>query len=225
MTNPLYVALDTPDLARARALAVAIAPYVGGLKLGLEFFVANGLAGSLMLADIGLPIFLDLKLHDIPNTVAGAMRALGPLAPSIVTVHAAGGHAMMRAAKTSAPSGTRVVAVTVLTSLDGHDLAELGLDMSPAALAASLATAARAAGLDGIVCSPHEVRAIKAAWPDALAVVPGVRPERGTAGDQKRAATPEQAFNDGADILVVGRPITGAPDPGATARDLRTALC
>jgi len=224
VNNPLYVALDTPDLAAARALAVAVAPHVGGLKLGLEFFVANGLTGALVLAGTGLPIFLDLKLHDIPNTVAGAIRALGPLSPAIVTVHAAGGHAMMRAAKTSAPPGCKVVAVTVLTSLDTHDLAELGLGMSPAALAMSYAASARGAGLDGIVCSPHEVRAIKAAWPDALAVVPGVRPEGGAAGDQKRAATPAEALSAGADILVVGRPITGAPDPGAAACDLLTAF-
>jgi len=224
MTNPVYVALDTPDLARARALAVAVAPHVGGIKVGLEFFVANGLTGALVLTGAGLPIFLDLKLHDIPNTVAGAMRALAPLAPSIVTVHAAGGHAMMRAAKTSAPPGTRVVAVTVLTSLDGHDLAELGLGMMPAALAATYAAAARGAGLDGVVCSPSEVRAVKAAWPDALAVVPGIRPEGADHADQKRAATPGEALGAGADMLVVGRPITGAPDAGAAARDLLAAL-
>lgn len=222
MSGPVYVALDTPDLARARALAAAVAPHIGGLKLGLEFFVANGLPGSLVMAASGLPIFLDLKLHDIPNTVAGAMRSIAPLSPAIVTVHAAGGHAMMRAAKTSAPPGTRVVAVTVLTSLDAHDLAELGLGSTPAALAASFAASARGAGLDGLVCSPAEVGAARDLWPDALIVVPGIRPEGADHGDQKRAATPAQALADGADILVVGRPITGAADPAAAARALLT---
>ena len=218
--SPVWVALDTPDLSAARALAAAVAPHVGGLKLGLEFFVAHGRTGALVLGETGLPIFLDLKLHDIPNTVAGAVRALAPFAPSILTIHAGGGHAMMRAAKTSAPPGTRVVAVTLLTSLDGHDLKELGLGRDPARLTATLAAAARAAGLDGVVCSPHEVRAVKAAWPDALTVVPGIRPEGDAAGDQKRSATPAEALRDGADILVVGRPITAATDPAAAARAL-----
>ncbi len=220
MINPLYVALDTPDLTRARALATALRAHVGGLKLGLEFFTAHGPEGVRALAGEGLPIFLDLKLHDIPNTVAGAVRALAPLAPSILTVHASGGHAMMRAARTSAPPATRIVAVTMLTSLDRHDLHEMGLGEDPARLAAGLAVSARAAGLDGVVCSPHEVRAIKAAWPDCLAVVPGIRPEGGSAGDQKRAATAAEALREGADILVAGRPITGAADPAAAARGM-----
>lgn len=218
--NPVYVAIDTPGLAGAQALARGVAPHVGGLKLGLEFFSANGPAGVAAMGGLGLPVFLDLKLHDIPNTVAGAMRALAPLLPDIVTVHAAGGHAMMRAAKTSAPPGCKVIAVTVLTSLDAHDLAELGLGMSPAALAERYAAAARAAGLDGLVCSAAEVKALKAAWPDALAVVPGVRPAGSEAGDQKRSMLPAEALAAGADILVVGRPITAASDPAAAARDL-----
>ncbi len=222
--NPLYVALDTPDLALARALAAALGPHIGGLKLGLEFFAAHGPDGVRALMGDGLPIFLDLKLHDIPNTVAGAVRALAPLSPAILTVHASGGHAMMRAAKTSAPEGTRIVAVTMLTSLDAHDLREMGLGDDPARLAASLAGSARAAGLDGVVCSPHEVRAIKAVWPGCLAVVPGIRPEGGSAGDQKRSATPVQALREGADILVVGRPITGAPDPAAAAAEIIASL-
>ncbi len=221
--NPLYVALDTPDLAQARALATALCPHIGGLKLGLEFFTAHGPDGVRALADLGLPIFLDLKFHDIPNTVAGAVRSLGPLTPAILTIHASGGHAMMRAARTSALPTTRVVAVTMLTSLDRHDLQEMGLGDDPARLAASLATSARAAGLDGVVCSPHEVRAIKAAWPECLAVVPGIRPEGGSVADQKRSATPAQALAAGADILVVGRPITGATNPVAAVQAIASA--
>jgi len=218
--NPLWVALDTTDLAHARSLAATLRPHVGGVKLGLEFFAAHGPDGVRVMAAERLPIFLDLKLHDIPNTVAGAVRALGPLSPAILTVHASGGHAMMRAAKTSAPPGCRVVAVTMLTSLDIHDLREMGLGDDPARLAGTLAAAARGAGLDGVVCSAGEVRAIKAAWPECLAVVPGIRLEGGAAGDQKRAATPAEALREGADVLVVGRPITGAADPATAARDL-----
>ena len=223
--NPLYVAIDTPDLGAARTLAATLRPHIGGLKLGLEFFAAHGPEGVRAMADQGLPVFLDLKLHDIPNTVAGAVRAIAPLSPAILTVHASGGHAMMRAARTSALPGTRIVAVTMLTSLDTHDLREMGLGQDPARLAASLAVSARAAGLDGVVCSPHEVRAIKATWPECLAVVPGIRPEGGALGDQKRAATPAEALRDGADILVVGRPITGAADPAAAARAIVGAIC
>lgn len=197
---------------------------VAGLKLGLEFFCAHGPGGVAAMADVGLPLFLDVKLHDIPNTVAGAMRALAPLAPAIVTVHAGGGHAMLRAARTSAPPGTKVVAVTVLTSLDAHDLGEMGVGAAPGAWAARLAGVARAAGLDGLVCSAAEVRALKAAWPDALAVVPGLRPEGAAAGDQKRAATPAAAWRDGADALVVGRPITDAADPAAAAAAIAATL-
>jgi orotidine-5'-phosphate decarboxylase len=223
--NPVWVALDTPDLSAAEALARAVAPHTGGVKLGLEFFSANGRAGVERIAALDAPVFLDLKLHDIPNTVAGAMRALARLEPDIVTVHAAGGHAMMRAAKTSAPAGTRVVAVTVLTSMDSHDLAELGLgSFTTAQLAARYAAAARAAGLDGFVSSAAEVRELKAAWPDALAVVPGIRPEGEALGDQKRAMTPREALAAGADVLVIGRPITAAPDPATAARAIAAAL-
>ena len=218
--NPLWIAIDTPDRARAEALARALGAHVGGLKLGLEYFTAHGPQGVAALAGLGLPIFLDLKLHDIPNTVAGAMAALAPLAPDIVTVHAAGGHGMLRAARTAAPPGCRVVAVTVLTSLTGRDLAEMGLADDPERLALALARTAREAGLDGIVCSPFEAAAVRQHWRDSFIVTPGIRPEGAAPGDQKRAATPRQALAWGADALVVGRPVTGAPDPAAAAAAL-----
>jgi orotidine-5'-phosphate decarboxylase len=218
--NPLWIAIDTADATRAGALARMVAPHVGGLKLGLEFFGANGPAGVTALGSIGLPLFLDLKLHDIPNTVAGAIAALGPLRPSLLTVHAAGGHGMLRAAKTAAPAGCRVVAVTVLTSLTGRDLVEMGLGDDPERLALALARTAREAGLDGIVCSPFEAAAVRRQWADAFIVTPGVRPEGAAAGDQKRAATPREALAWGADALVVGRPVTGAADPAAAAAAL-----
>lgn len=224
MTSPVYVAIDTPDLAKAKELATAVKGHVGGIKLGLEFFSANGRAGIRDMAALGLPIFLDLKFHDIPNTVAKAIMALRPLKPSILTVHAAGGRAMMEDAKAAAPEGTKVVAVTVLTSLDGSDLKSIGLAADPHAQVERLTILAKEAGLDGIVCSGEEVRAAKKHWPKGFFVVPGVRPAGGTAGDQKRMVTPRQALDSGASILVIGRPITQAAKPCDAARAIEATL-
>lgn len=224
MANPVYVAIDTPDLARARHLASSLAPHVGGIKLGLEFFMAHGPAGVRALADYALPIFLDVKLHDIPNTVAGAMRALAGLPLAIVNVHAAGGAAMMRAARDAMPAQTRVIAVTVLTSLDAGDLADTGIAGSADDQVARLAALARAAGLDGIVCSAHEVAARAADWRDGMFVVPGIRPDGEAAADQKRVMTPRAALAAGATHLVIGRPITGAADPVAAAAAIAASL-
>ena len=224
MSNPVFVALDTPDLARARELAEAVAPHVGGIKLGLEFFAANGPAGVGELAGLGLPIFLDLKLHDIPNTVAKAVQALRPVRPAVLTVHAAGGQAMLRAAKDAAPDGCRVVAVTVLTSLDAGDLRQAGVDGSPADQVRRLAELTRDGGCDGIVCSGAEVVGARAAWPDGYFVVPGIRPAGSEVGDQKRVMTPAEALAAGASMLVIGRPITGASDPAAAARAIAASL-
>ncbi|WP_118856735.1 orotidine-5'-phosphate decarboxylase [Sphingomonas mesophila] len=224
MTNPIFVALDTVEPAHARALAEAVAPHVGGLKLGLEFFAANGPDGIRTLADAGLPIFLDLKLHDIPNTVGKAVAALAPLAPAILTVHAVGGRAMLEAARAAAPAATRVVAVTVLTSLDATDLAGIGVAGAPPDQVARLAGLARSAGLDGIVCSGAEVAAARAAWPDGFFVVPGIRPGGTAEADQKRVMTPRDALAAGASVLVIGRPITAAADPAAAARQIAAGL-
>lgn len=217
MANPIFVAVDTPTIAEARALVRAVAPHVGGVKLGLEFFCANGPAGIAAIAGEGLPVFLDLKLHDIPNTVAGALHSLAGLAPAIVTVHATGGLAMLAAARAAAPATTKVVAVTVLTSLDDDDLAMAGVAGGAAAQVARLAGVVRAAGLDGVVASPHETAAVRAAWPGAAIIVPGVRPVGSAVGDQKRVMTPREALAAGASVLVIGRPITAAADPGAAA--------
>jgi orotidine-5'-phosphate decarboxylase len=224
MTSPLYVALDTPDLDKAKALAKRVHHHVGGLKLGLEFFMANGRAGVRDMAEIGLPIFLDLKFHDIPNTVAKAIQALGPLEPAILTVHAAGGRAMLEDAKAAAPTGTKVVAVTLLTSLDDRDLASIGVGSDPHEQVMRLTELARSAGVDGIVCSGEEVAAAKRAWHDGFFVVPGVRPADGPVGDQKRVVTPRKALDAGASILVVGRPITQAEDPDTAARAIEATL-
>jgi orotidine-5'-phosphate decarboxylase len=224
MTSPVFVALDTPDLERAKAIAGKVRRHVGGIKLGLEFFAANGRSGVKDMAQLGLPIFLDLKLHDIPNTVAKAVQALRDLEPAVLTIHAAGGRAMMEDAKAAAAAGTKVVAVTVLTSLDGNDLRSIGVEGDPHAQVERLAMLAREAGLDGVVCSGAEVKAVKKLWPDGFFVVPGVRPADGEAGDQKRVVTPRQALDDGASILVIGRPITGADDPDKAARAIEATL-
>ena len=222
--SPIFVAIDTPDLARARDIARAVRGVAGGIKLGLEFFAANGPAGVADLGEFGLPLFLDLKLHDIPNTVAKAVQALRPLEPAILTVHAAGGLAMLENARAAALPTTKIVAVTVLTSLDEKDLAAAGVRGSPADQVARLAALAESAGLDGIVCSGEEVGAVRKAWPDGFFVVPGVRPKDGGAADQKRVVTPRTAIDAGASILVIGRPITDSDDPSAAVREIAATL-
>ena len=224
MTSPIYVAIDTVDLDRAKAIAAKVRNHVGGIKLGLEFYSAHGAEGVRAMAALNLPIFLDLKLHDIPNTVAKAVQALHPLQPAILTVHAAGGRAMMEDAKAAAPSGTKVVGVTILTSLDEDDLASIGVEGDPHKQVARLTALAREAGLDGVVCSGAEVAAAKKSWPDGFFVVPGVRPAGGSAGDQKRVVTPRRALDAGASILVIGRPITRAEDPDAAVRAIAATL-
>jgi orotidine-5'-phosphate decarboxylase len=222
--SPIFVAIDTPDLERALAIAKAVREHVGGVKLGLEFFSAAGPEGVRRIAALGLPLFLDLKLHDIPNTVAKAVGALAPLEPAILTVHATGGHEMLLAAKRAAPPATKVVAVTLLTSLDEADLGDLGIQWSPADQVTRLARLAREAGVDGIVCSGAEVSEARAAWPNGFFVVPGIRPAGAGVGDQKRVATPAGALKDGASVLVIGRPITAAADPATAARDMAASL-
>ncbi len=224
MRSPIYVAIDTPDLDRARQLAAMVRNHVGGIKLGLEFFCANGHHGVHEMAKVGLPIFLDLKLHDIPNTVAKAVQALHVLEPAILTVHASGGRAMLEDAKAAAGLNTKVVAVTVLTSLDADDLVETGVPGGAAAQVERLADLARDAGLDGIVCSGEEVATARRHWPGGFLVVPGVRPTGGRMADQKRAVTPRAAIDAGASIIVVGRPISQALDPDLAAREIEATL-
>ncbi|MDX1575776.1 MAG: orotidine-5'-phosphate decarboxylase [Kiloniellales bacterium] len=222
----MFVALDTPDLGRAAALARALAGLVGGVKIGKEFFTAHGPDGVRAVAG-GVPLFLDLKFHDIPNTVAGALRSALHLRPAFVNVHASGGRAMLEAAVQAVAEGAedagvprpRLLAVTVLTSLGEDDLGEVGQAGPLADQVLRLARLARSCGLDGAVCSPREIEAIRAACgPDFVLMVPGIRPSWAASGDQKRVMTPGEALAAGADYLVIGRPVTGAPDAAAAAR-------
>jgi len=224
MSNPIFLAVDVPRIDAAKALASQVKSHIGGLKLGLEFFCAHGHHGVHEMAQIGLPIFLDLKLHDIPNTVASAMQAIHVLEPAIVTVHASGGRAMMEDAKAAAGEHTRVVAVTMLTSLDEKDLARTGIAGTPHDQVMRLAELAQTAGLDGIVCSGQEVGAVHKQWKHGFFVVPGLRPGGKATADQKRVVTPRKARDDGASVLVIGRPISRAEDPVQAARDIEATL-
>jgi orotidine-5'-phosphate decarboxylase len=225
MPNPVFVALDVASEAAALSLAQAVAPHVGGIKLGLEFFNACGREAVVRIGgETGLPLFLDLKLHDIPNTVAGGIRALAGLSPALLTVHTQGGSAMMRAARDAAAPATKLVGVTVLTSLDGDDLADIGVESTPDAQVVRLARLAKASGLDGIVCSPFEVASIAGSWSGGTFVVPGIRPAGSNSGDQKRVMTPKEALAAGATLLVIGRPITAAADPAAAAAAIASSL-
>ncbi|MCF8473249.1 MAG: orotidine-5'-phosphate decarboxylase [Emcibacter sp.] len=229
----ILCALDTTDLNMAFTLAEKLKSSVGGIKLGLEFFGAEGPNGFQHVAKSGAPIFLDLKLHDIPNTVAKAIHALMPLAPSIMTIHTSGGAAMMKAAAQAATKAAHnvgckrpiIVGVTILTSLDDNDLEQVGMNTPVKDQVVRMAHLAQASGLDGVVCSPFEIGAIRAACgKDFKLIVPGIRPAGSATGDQKRIMTPAQAINLGADYIVIGRPITEASDPVLAAENIAREL-
>lgn len=222
---PVAVALDAPDLDTAARWAALVTPHVSTVKIGLELYLRYGpdVVATVRGAS-GVEVFLDLKLHDIPVTVAGAARAVSRLRPEILTVHAVGGPDVIRAAVDSAPS-TCVAAVTVLTSLGDDDLAQLGIPGPVGDVVRRLSVLAVEAGARGLVCSPQEVAAVRAeVGPDVTLITPGVRPAGAAMHDQARVATPEDALRAGADLLVIGRPITGAPDPGAAAAALAASL-
>ena len=227
--NPICVALDTPELARALELAKLLHGHVGMLKIGMEFFYAHGAKGYEALGAAGIPIFLDLKLHDIPNTVAQGLRSLLKLAPApaITNVHATGGLDMMKAAREAVGPETKLIAVTILTSLSNEDLWAAGFarDQKTDDQALRLAELVYLAGLDGVVCSPLDLQAIRTKLPRKfLTVVPGIRPADTSTHDQKRVATPKSAVDAGADVLVIGRAITGAADPAVAAQAILESL-
>jgi len=226
-SNPIFVAIDTDDVATARDLALTLAGSVGGIKLGKQFFMANGPQG---VHDVlpeaireQLPLFIDLKLHDIPNTVAGAVTSLArSLAPAFLTLHASGGAAMVAAAREAAEkfgaARPKLLAVTVLTSMSDSDLADTGVSGGAEEQVVRLGRLAIANGADGLVCSPKEIAPLRAALGgEPLLVTPGIRPAGAALGDQKRVMTPAEAMRAGASRMVIGRPITGADDPAAAA--------
>ena len=231
--NPIIVALDTQEVEEATTIAREVMGHVGAVKLGLEFFTANGAAGVRQITQLGVPLFLDLKFHDIPNTVAKAIAATAGMNMFMMTVHTSGGRAMLQAAmdasdRVAQATGKErplVIGVTLLTSLDQDDITILGFREKLQDQVLRLADLAQSAGLDGVVCSPFEIAPIRKACGDELTlVVPGIRPEGAHAGDQKRIMTPKDALDRGADYLVIGRPITGAADRASAAAAIATGL-
>ncbi len=222
---PIAVAIDTPDREVAARWSHAVSPYVQVVKIGLELFCRTGPdIVNVVRGGTGIGLFLDLKLHDIPNTVAGAASAVARLKPTYLTVHATGGAAMIRAAVEAAPE-VRIAAVTVLTSLDDEAMETVGLRGPTSDATKRLALLAVDAGARALVCSPHEVAALRAeVGPDVVLITPGVRPAGSEIGDQARVGTPAQALADGADLLVIGRPITGDPDPRTAAARIAASL-
>ena len=222
---PIAVALDAPDLATAREWAGAVAPHVQVVKVGLEVFLRDGHEAVHVAREAsGCDIFLDVKLHDIPATVAGAAHAVAKLNPKYLTVHASGGQDMVKAAVEALPE-TYVTAVTILTSLSQEQLVAMGWNGSAQDIVKRLAAQSVAAGARAIVCSPQEVSAVRAeVGADIVLITPGVRPAGADAGDQKRIATPEQALADGANLLVIGRPITAATNIAEAAREIAKTI-
>jgi len=231
--SPIICAIDTTDVAQARELAAAVRPYCGAIKLGLEFFVANGAGGVRAMADFKIPVFLDLKFHDIPNTVAKAIEATAGIDTFMMTVHTSGGRTMlqgaidasMRVAEMTGKERPLIIGVTVLTSMDQMDLEMIGVPARLDGHVKRLADLAQSAQLDGVVCSPYEISMLRqACGEDFVLVVPGIRPESSDHNDQKRTLTPAEAIARGADYLVIGRPITQAADPAMAAKDIYVSV-
>ncbi|MEQ1790026.1 MAG: orotidine-5'-phosphate decarboxylase [Rickettsiales bacterium] len=226
--NPIICALDTTSVVKAKKLAKAVSESVGAIKLGLEFFTANGAEGVVKVSQAGLPLFLDLKFHDIPNTVAGAIRAIEGMNVFMLTVHVAGGKEMMMAAVEAAkslPYKPLIIGVTVLTSLDAENLEDIGVNNNVSDQVSKLADLAQESGLDGVVCSPYEIDVLRArCGADFKLIVPGIRPINSKTDDQKRVMTPKKAMEKGADYLVIGRPITKSERPELAAEEIFDSL-
>jgi orotidine-5'-phosphate decarboxylase len=221
--DKLIVALDFPDAHQALALVDCLDGLCRWFKVGLELYLAAGNSIVETLKQRGFSVFLDLKLHDIPNTVAGAVRSVSGLGVDMLTVHAGGGPVMLAAAADAAAgqsAAPRLLAVTVLTSMDQAQLSAVGIDASPSEQALRLAKVAHAAGIQGLVCSPEEAGEMRRELPASVLVTPGIRPAGAAIGDQKRIATPAAALASGADYLVIGRPVTHASEPATAAIDI-----
>ena len=222
--NPIFCAIDTNNIETATMLVNEIKADIGGIKLGLEFFTSCGISGCQTMKEFNLPLFIDLKLHDIPNTVASALRGIFSLEPEYTTLHISGGSEMLKKSvdlKNEIQSKTALLGVTILTSFDDSTIEELGFGSSVKHSIEQLTSIAHDSGLDGIVCSPHEVSNIKKIYKNKLKlIVPGIRSSNNINDDQKRTLSAKEAMSAGADILVIGRPITKAKDPAKAAEDL-----
>lgn len=231
--NPIICAVDTTDMWQAEAITQAIKPHVGGIKLGLEYFTAHGADGVRMITDMKVPVFLDLKFHDIPNTVAKAIRATAGINTFMMTVHTAGGRTMLQRAieasdevsQLTGQARPMIVGVTVLTSMDQDDLEMIGCKEQLHDQVLRLADLAQCSGLDGVVCSPYEINMLRQhCGDDFVLVVPGIRPATAEKNDQKRVMTPKEALDRGADYLVIGRPITQSGNVAEAAKRINDTL-
>lgn len=227
--NPIILALDTSNILEAKELLFDLKGSIGVVKLGMEFFNAHGLAGVAEISHIGIPLFLDLKLHDIPNTVAGGIKSIAHINPAFFTIHTLGGRAMMeKAVETANKCGmkdTTLLGVTILTSMNDDALNEIGIKHTSSNEVLRLAKLAVDSGMRGLVCSPHEIGLLREnLGKDITLVTPGIRPVGSSHGDQSRIMTPKEAIDAGTDYIVIGRPITGAKDPAQTAQDILNSL-
>ena len=227
INNPIFCAIDTSNIDKAKELAINIKPYVGGLKLGLEFFTSCGVAGIKQIEELGLPLFIDLKFYDIPNTVTSALKNILEINPKFTTIHCTGGRKMMTECmklKKEMKSTTNIIGVTMLTSFDDQEISEIGFRDSVPDSINKLAGLANDCGLDGLVCSPLEAKKIKSDFPQLKLIVPGIRRSSDETNDQKRTLSANEAIINGADILVIGRPITESSDPAKAAEALSNEI-
>ena len=223
INNPIFCAIDTSNIDKAKELAINIKPYVGGLKLGLEFFTSCGINGIKQIEELGLPLFIDLKFYDIPNTVTSALKNILEINPMFTTIHCTGGRKMMTECmklKNEMDSTTNIIGVTVLTSFDDQAIKEVGFNTSVIDTIDQVASLANECSIDGLVCSPLESKKLKNSFPELQLIVPGIRSSFDQTNDQKRILSAKEAIDNGADILVIGRPITEASDPAKAAEAL-----
>ena len=223
INNPIFCAIDTSNIDKAKELAINIKPYVGGLKLGLEFFTSCGINGIKQIEELGLPLFIDLKFYDIPNTVTSALKNILEINPMFTTIHCTGGRKMMTECmklKNEMGSTTNIIGVTMLTSFDDQTIKEIGFNTSVTDTIDQVASLANECSLDGLVCSPLEAQKLKNSFPTLQLIVPGIRNSSEQTNDQKRTLSAKEAIDNGADILVIGRPITEASEPAKAAEAL-----
>ena len=225
--NPIFCALDTNDISKAKYIAEQVKPFIGGYKLGLEFFTSCGIDGLIQIKKIGLPLFIDLKFYDIPNTVTSALKNILELQPLLTTIHISGGSKMMAECldlRNQVNSETKIVGVTMLTSFNDKMMKEIGHSLSVNESISTLADVANKVGIDGVVCSPLEIKLLKEKYPNLELVVPGIRSSKDSVDDQVRTLSAKEAIDHGANYLVVGRPITQAAEPAKAAEEILKSI-